>query len=146
MCRHTIHCRQCESWGADHCIDSDFPAYQMISLPQLCTEQHSQAGVSWVNLTLYNLLKKRLVLGLVFYLMRGWLYLVVSGVSDKQTALLLSLGPSRDSKQNLSPLDLAIWLLSFFSTSTNSGPEHSVPQHPDSMIYSVLQGWLHWQP
>lgn len=43
----------------------------MISLPQLCTEQHSQAGVSWVNLTLHNLLKKRLVLGLVFYLMRG---------------------------------------------------------------------------
>lgn len=34
--------------------------------------------------------------------------MIVSGVSDKQTVLLLSLGPSRDSKQNLSPLDLAI--------------------------------------
>lgn len=52
-------------------IQTDFPAYQMISLPQLCTEQHNQAGVSWVNLMLYNLLNMRLVLGLLFHLMRG---------------------------------------------------------------------------
>lgn len=71
---------------------------------------------------------------------------IVTGVSDMWTVLLLGLCPSRESKQTVSPSDFTTRLLSFSNTSTNSGPEYSASQYPGSKIYSVLQGWLHWQP